>query len=216
MELIRVDTKHAYKILREKITSLELKPGQALDIGRLANQLDIAQASVKEALRLLAHDHLVEAPPRGLYVTELHLDDLKKISGIRLRLETYSAQEAAQHRTPDDLVILTSLCEKKAEDTGELFELDHKFHQAIAQAAHNKYLANTLEHFYGLSKRLWYLALPYLDFLPTAVESHIKLVEAIEEKEGETAGEIMHTHISDFYQKIKRIITERDLMGSAR
>jgi len=214
MELIRVDTKHTYKILREKITSLELKPGQALDIGRLANQLDIAQASVKEALRLLAHDHLVEAPPRGLYVAELHLDDLKTISGIRLRLETYSAQEAAQNRTPDDLVILTSLCEKKAENTGELFELDHKFHQAIAQAAHNKYLANTLEHFYGLSKRLWYLALPYLDFLPTAVESHIKLVEAIEEKEGETAGEIMHTHISDFYQKIKKIITERDLMGS--
>lgn len=216
MELIRVDTKQAYKILREKITSLELEPGQPLDIGQLANELDMAQSSIKEALRLLAHDHLVEAPPRGLYVSEIHLEDLGKISGIRLQLETYSAQQAAQHRTQDDLVILTSLCEEKAEDTRKLFELDHKFHQAIAQAAHNKYLANTLEHFYGLSKRLWYLALPYLDFLPTAVESHIKLVEAIEKKEGETAGELMHTHIHDFYQKIKRIITERDLMGTAR
>lgn len=211
MELIRVDTKQAYKILREKITSLELEPGQPLDIGQLAVELDMAQSSIKEALRLLAHDHLVEAPPRGLYVSKIHLEDLGKISGIRLQLETYSAQQAAQRRTPDDLVILTALCEEKAEDTRELFELDHKFHQAIAQAAHNKYLANTLEHFYGLSKRLWYLALPYLDFLPTAVESHIKLVEAIERQDEKESGQIMHSHISEFYQKIKRIITEKEL-----
>lgn len=211
MELIRVDTKRAYQIIREKITSLALKPGESLDIGKLAEELDMASASVKEALRLLAHDHLVEAPPRGLYVAELQPSDLDKISGIRLQLETYAAQQAAQHRSEDDLVILTTLCKEKAEDTRELFELDHKFHQAIAAAAHNKYLSNTLEHFYGLSKRLWYLALPYLDFLPPAVEEHVELVDAIEEGNEEAAGKIMHTHISEFYQKIARIIEEKDL-----
>lgn len=212
MELIRVDTKHAYEILREKITSLEIKPGQALDISHWAAELDISSTSVKEALRLLAHDHLVEAPPRGLFVADLEMADLEKISGIRLQLETYSAQQAARNRTEDDLVILRALCEEEAENTRELFELDHRFHQAIARAAHNQYLANTLEHFYGLSKRLWYVALPYLDFLPRAVESHVQLVRAIDAQDGDEAGKLMHTHISEFYKKIKEIITEKGLV----
>lgn len=214
MELIRVDTRHAYEILREKITSLEIKPGQALDISHWAAELDVSSTSVKEALRLLAHDHLVEAPPRGLFVADLDMADLEKISGVRLQLETYSAQQAARGRTEDDLVILRALCEEEAEDTRDLFELDHRFHQAIARAAHNQYLSNTLEHFYGLSKRLWYLALPHLDFLPRAVDSHIQLVQAIEDQDGEEAGRIMHAHIKNFYNKITEIITEKDLFDS--
>lgn len=212
MELVRVDSKQAYEIIREKITSLELAPGEALDIGALAKELDFSRTSIKEALRLLVHDHLVEATPRELYVSELNLSDLEKISGVRLRLESYSAQQAARNRTEDDLIVLSALCKEEAQDTRELFELDHRFHQAIAKAAHNPYLANTLEHFYGLSKRLWYLALPHLDFLPTAVQSHIELVEEIDAQQEEKAGSIMYTHISDFYEKIDRIIREKNLV----
>jgi len=211
MPLIRVDTEQAYQILWEKITSLELEPGQPLEIPALAEELAMSQAAVKGALRILVHEHLVDAPPRGLYVADLHFSDLEKISTIRLKLETLSAQQAAQQATADDLVILESLCEEEADDLREHFKLDQKFHQAIAQAAHNQYLAETLKHFYGLSKRLWFLALPYLDFLPRAVQSHIELVQAIKDQNGGRAGEIMSTHIEEFYQKITRIISEKEL-----
>lgn len=209
--LNRVDTEKAYQILWEKITSLEIPPGAALDIQALSEDLDMSPTAVKEALRILIHEHLVEAPPRGLQVTDLHFSDLEKISTIRLNLETLSAQQAARNATPDDLVILRALCEQEAGDNRELFELDQQFHQAIAQGAHNQYLAATLDHFYGLSKRLWFLALPHLDFLPSAVQSHINLVDAIEEGDEPLAMEIMSTHIEDFYQKITDIITEKNL-----
>lgn len=212
MKLQRVDTEQAYQILWEKITSLELAPGEPLDIGELSSELDLAQASIKEALRILIHEHLVDAPPRKLFVTELHFSDLEKISTIRLNLETLAAQQAARHATPDDLIILESLGKEETGDTRELFELDQKFHRAIAQAAHNQYLADTLKHFYGLSKRLWFLALPYLDFLPSAVKSHVHLVDAIEAQNEPLAMDIMRTHIEEFYQKIAGIIQEQRLL----
>ena len=212
MKMNKVDTEKAYQLLWERITSLELEPGEILDIAALANELGFSQVSIREALRLLIHDHLVEAPPRGLYVAGLKFSDLEKISTVRLSLETLASQQAARHATKDDLVILQTLCEEVAQDTLELFTLDQRFHLAIAKAAHNNYLAETLQQLYGLSKRLWFLALPYLDFLPSAVKSHIKLVEAIRDKNESLAMEIMGNHIEEFYLKIKDIIQEKELI----
>lgn len=209
----KVDTEKAYQLLWDSITSLELHPGEILDIASLAEDLGFSQNSIREALQLLIHDHLVEAPPRGLYVAGLKFHDLEKISTIRLNLETLAAQQAARHATKDDLVILQNLCEEVAQDTRELFTLDQRFHQAIAKAAHNNYLEDTLQRLYGLSKRLWFLALPYLDFLPSAVKSHIKLVEAIRGKNESLAMQIMGNHIEEFYLRIKEIIQEKDLIN---
>ncbi|MEA2008541.1 MAG: GntR family transcriptional regulator [Chloroflexota bacterium] len=207
MELVRVDTQRAYKLIREMIVTLKLEPGQPLDEGKLAQELDMAQISVREALRLLIHEHLVEAPPRGLYVSDINIDDLKKISDIRLNMETLSARQAAQNATEDDLIVLDALCQEQPDEAQQLLELDHKFHQAIAQAAHNKYLADVLEHFFGLSQRLWYLVLPQLDFLPGAVESHIELAEAIKARDADKAEKLMYAHIEGFYSKISKILT---------
>ncbi len=208
MELVRVDTQRAYKLIQEKIITLELEPGQLIDEGKLAQELEIAQTPIREALQLLIHDNLVEAPPRGLYVAAIDIDDLEKISAIRLHIETFAARQASQKATEDDLIVLNAHCQEDVTEIHQLLDLDHKFHQAIAQAAHNKYLADVLEHFFGLSQRLWYLILPQLDFLPGAVESHIELVEAIKAGNGDRAEELMHHHIESFYKKVIGIMSE--------
>ncbi|MEJ2263715.1 MAG: FCD domain-containing protein, partial [Anaerolineales bacterium] len=87
---------------------------------------------------------------------------------------------------------------------------DHKFHQAIARAAHNKYLAQTLDHFFGLSQRLWYLALPHLEFLPGAVEVHLDLVQAIKDGDADQAEALMSAHVRDFYAKVSEILAQKD------
>jgi len=214
MDLARVDTQRAYELIREKITTLELKPGSSIDESKLAKEIDTGLTPVREALKLLIHEHLVEAPPRGLYVTEVKIDELQKISNIRLLLEPYTARQAAKHATADDLIILEALCQEQAEvprdEPRQLFEVDHKFHHALAQAADNKYLAQILEQFYGLSQRLWFMALPHLGFLPDAVETHLEMVEAIKTGNGDRAAEIMREHIQDFYDKVFKILKEMD------
>ncbi|MGD8737539.1 MAG: FCD domain-containing protein, partial [Anaerolineae bacterium] len=71
---------------------------------------------------------------------------------------------------------------------------------------HNKYLADSLERLFGLSQRLWYLALPQLGFLPSAVETHLDLVQAIEEGDQDKAERIMREHVGEFYAQVREIL----------
>jgi DNA-binding GntR family transcriptional regulator len=210
MELIRVDTQQAYEQIRARIITLALAPGAAINPQALAGELEMGLAAVEEALKLLVHDDLVVATPRhGLYVADVTLADLEQISETRLALEPLCARLAAERATADDLAVLEALCAaQKMTDTPALFDLDHKFHQAIAQAAHNKYLARTLEHFFGLSQRLWYLALPHLDFLATAVDEHLNLSAAIRDGDADRAAQIMHDHVQDFYDKVRQVLSD--------
>jgi DNA-binding GntR family transcriptional regulator len=166
---------------------------------------------IREALKLLVHDNLVEISPRGgIFVSTVDLADLQQISELRRLLESFCAQQAALRATPDDLAILEALRQEQAaippDDSQRWFELDHKFHQAIARAAHNKYLAQTLERFFGLSQRLWYLALPHLGFLPASVEVHLDLVEAIKNRDAERAEGLMSAHVQDFYDRVHQVL----------
>lgn len=219
MELERVDTKRAYELIRERITTLELAPGSPINEQRLADDLDMGLVPVREALKLLAHENLVVITPRhGLYVADVNAPDLEQISEMRLALESLSARLAAQRATPDDVAVLEALRQEQARASAEasstglpdagrrLFDVDHKFHQAIAKAAHNKYLADSLERLFGLSQRLWSLALPHLGFLPSAVEQHLDLVEAIRAGDADRAEEIMRGHVQDFYDQVREIL----------
>jgi DNA-binding GntR family transcriptional regulator len=214
MELERVDTKRAYEQIREWITTLELAPGSPVNEQKLAKELGMGLAPVREALKLLAHENLVVITPRhGLYVADVNIPDLEQLSEMRLTLEGLSARLAAQRATPDDLVVLEALRQEQAntppEEPRRLFDVDHKFHQAVAQAAHNKYLADSLERLFGLSQRLWYLALPRLGFLSSAVEKHLELVEAIEAGDGDRAEEIMREHVAEFYEQVRQVLQVR-------
>ena len=211
MELIRVDTQKAYQRLHRLIATLQLAPGSPIDEGRLAQELDMGLTPIREALKLLVHDNLVEVSPHGgIFVSAVDLSDLRQISELRRLLESFCAQQAALRATPDDLAILEALRQEQAaippDDSQRWFDLDHKFHQAIARAAHNKYLAQTLERFFGLSQRLWYLALPHLGFLPASVEVHLDLVDAIKNRDAGRAEALMSAHVKDFYDRVHQIL----------
>ena len=211
MELVQVDTQRAYEKIREKIINLELAPGSLINEQHLAEDLNLGAASTREALKLLAHDALVSITPRhGLYIADISLPDLEQLSEMRLSLESLCARLAARRADSDDLMVFEALRQEQTsippEDSRSLLAIDHKFHQALVQAAKNKYLARTLEHYFGLSQRLWYMALPRLDFLPTAVAEHLDIVAAIKDRDAEKAGQIMHDHVQEFYDRVKEVL----------
>lgn len=213
MELERIDTKRTYDLIRKRITTLQLAPGAVINEQELAATLGMGLVPVREALKLLVHDGLVLITPRhGILVSDLSVPDLEQLSEMRLALEGLSARLAAQRATPDDIVVLEALREEQAQtppgDSHRQFEVDHKFHEAVAQAAHNKYLAESLERLFGLSQRLWYLVLPRLGFLPTAVEKHVTLVEAIQARDAGRAEAIMREHVAAFYTQVRQILEE--------
>jgi len=219
MELERNDTKLAYERIRERITTLELAPGSVIDDGQLADDLGMGTVPVREALKLLAHENLVIITPRhGLYVADVNIPDLERLSEVRLALEGLCARLAAERAMVDDITVLEALRQEQAstpaDDLRRLIDVDRKFHQAIARAAQNRYLADSLERLFGLAQRLWYLALPQLGFLPSAVERHLELVEAIKARDGGRAEQIMRSHVQDFYDQVRQVLAERRGMDS--
>lgn len=211
MDLIEVDTQKAYQIIKEKITTLEIEPGSAIDESELSASIGFGSTPVREALKLLYHDQLVVVSQQGgIYVAGLNPNDLKMLSEVRVRLEGQAAGLAAARATEDHLLVMDALVQEqgkiKADDKASYFDLDHKLHQAIAKASGNHYLAHSLEKYFNLSQRLWYLALPKLDFLSAAVEEHTQIIESIRAKDSQQADIRMSNHVQSFYQKVQNLI----------
>lgn len=213
MDLNRVDAEQAYRRIREMIISLTLEPGEPIDPAVLASKLRTSRESVHEALKLLAHEGLVALPDEGIFVGEVDVPDLRQLSELRILLEGFAARLAAERISADELMVLEALRKEQAElapeDAERMFAVDHRFHQAIARAAANDYLAEALERFYGLSLRLWHLALPKPRVLAQAVEEHLELLAAVRSGDGERAERLMQEHVRAFYDRVLEVLEGR-------
>jgi DNA-binding GntR family transcriptional regulator len=211
MDLTEVDTRHAYEYVREKIITLALAPGTLLNEQALAEASASGVGPVREALQWLAYEGLVVITPRhGLYVAEINRADLEQLGEIRLTLEPLCARLAAQRCDQDDWAVLVALRQQQLaadpSNSERMLDFDHKFHQALVRAARNKYLARSLDHLLGLSRRLWHVALPQLDFLSDAVAEHLSIMEAIRAKDADRAEAIMGAHVKAFHDRVRRLL----------
>jgi DNA-binding GntR family transcriptional regulator len=196
----------AYLAIRDLIVSLELAPGAVIDERALMQRLGIGRTPVREALRRLAQEQLVEVfPRRGMFVTNVDVRDLARISEVREALEPEAARLAAERATEAERDELTDLCNEIGTG-GDLMDLDERVHRAIYRAAHNDLMETTLGQYYVLALRIWMIALDRAHELEEAVEAHRDLLLAIALGNGERAAKIMRAHVQDFEQAMHRVL----------
>jgi DNA-binding GntR family transcriptional regulator len=200
----------AYSAIRELIVSLELAPGAVIDERELMERLEIGRTPVREALRRLAHERLVEVyPRRGMFVTGVDVRELARLSEVRAVLEPEAARLAATRATDDDRARIAALLDELAagsSDDRELMALDERIHRTIYRAAHNDLLEATLEQYYVLALRIWVIALDRQHELEGAVQEHRTLLEAIRDGNAARAGETMSSHVQNFEQAMHRVL----------
>jgi DNA-binding GntR family transcriptional regulator len=201
----------AYHEIRGLIVSLELAPGALIDERELIERLEIGRTPVREALRRLAHERLVEVyPRRGMFVTGVDVRELARLSEVRELLEPEAARLAAERATDTDRehlsLLLTELNAGLDAGGSELMDLDERIHRAVYRAAHNDLLEATLEQYYALALRIWSMALDRAHELEEAVEAHRALLEAIRAGDGERAADTMRAHVQDFEQAMHRVL----------
>ena len=101
----------AYYAIRELIVTLELPPGAVVREPELTERLGIGRTPVREALRRLAQERLVEVfPRRGMFVTKVDVRDLARLCEVRVALEPEAARLAAERATQADLAELRGRC----------------------------------------------------------------------------------------------------------
>jgi len=198
----------AYHAIRSLIVSLELAPGAVIDERHLVERLGIGRTPVREALRRLAQERLVEVyPRRGMFVTGVDVRELARLSEVRAVLEPEAARLAAERATEADREALGALEAELDTAGGErLMDLDERIHRAVYRAAHNDLLEATLEQYYVLALRIWSIALDRAPELEEAVEAHRTLLEAIQAGDGERAAETMSAHVQNFEQAMHRVL----------
>lgn len=201
----------AYHAIRDMIVSLELPPGAVLHEAALMEQLGMGRTPIREAVRMLVHANLVEVyPRRGVFVTRVDIRDLASLSEVREVLEGHAARLAAERATEDDqheLAALIDECRRKSDlDRRGLIDLDQRIHRCVYRCTHNGFLEATLDEYYVLALRIWFLALDRVERLDEAVREHRELLEAIRDRDGERAESAMRRHVQGFEQAIRRVL----------
>jgi DNA-binding GntR family transcriptional regulator len=196
----------AYLAIRGLIVSLELPPGAVIDERQLMQRLGLGRTPVREALRRLAQEQLVEVfPRRGMFVTNVDVRDLARISEVRLALEPEAARLAAERATEDERDALAELGDR-IKRGADLMGLDEQIHRAVYAASHNDLLEKTLGEYYVLALRIWTIALDRAEDLEDAVEAHRDLIQAIVVGNGDRAADIMRAHVEDFEQAMRKVL----------
>jgi DNA-binding GntR family transcriptional regulator len=194
----------AYAGIRQRIVSLALPPGSAVNEAALAAELGVGLAPVRSALRRLAWENFVVIlPRRGTLVTELDTADLQEIFELRVELEGLAAGLAAVRAGSEERESLSALVERTrgalaSGDHQALFELDRELHAAIAETAGNTLLAAQLEWLYGHVLRLWSVALDQVGALGASVAEHEAVVDSIVRGDGVEAHARMQEHVRRF------------------
>ena len=196
----------AYLSIRDLIVSLELAPGALIDERRLVETLGIGRTPVREALRRLAQEQLVEVfPRRGMFVTGVDVRDLARISEVRAALEPAAARLAAERATDEERDKLADLSDQ-IKSGADFMGLDERIHRAVYAAAHNHLLEKTLGEYYVLALRIWMIALGRAQDLEDAVEAHRDLVQAIVVGNGDRAADVMRAHVENFEQAMGKVL----------
>ncbi len=200
----------AYVAIRRLIVTLELGPGSVINERELVEQLGIGRTPVREALRRLAQEGLVEVyPRRGMFVTDVDVRKLALVSEVRAALEPEAARLAAERATDAERAELQELLDEldaAGVDDHALMALDERIHRAVYRCARNDLLATTLEQYYVLALRIWTIALDRQHELNDAVQGHRALLEAIHDGDGERAAATMRAHVEDFEQAMRRVL----------
>ena len=209
----RSQSEAAYLSIRDRILTLAMPPGSLVHEARLQEELSIGRTPIREALQRLAHEKLVRSVPnRGTFVTDVNITDLARITEVRVVLEGHAARLAAERCTAADRAdirrLLDELQTERVNDQRELMRLDQEIHRRIYRCARNAFLESTLERYFNLSLRLWFLVLDHGVRLREAVAEHTSMLEAVLAGEGDRAEEAMRRHVAGFESEIRKVLME--------
>ena len=200
----------AYAQIRSLIISCELRPGSVISESDLMAQLDMGRTPIREALRNLANEKLIEVyPRRGMFVAGVDVKDLAQISEVREQLEIQAAGLAAERATEHDRAVIAQLIKEIDSIKGEpkmekLINLDQRIHHQIYAATHNEFLVSTLDQYYAHALRIWFMALDRVSELEDAIIEHRALLQSILEGDKKASESAMREHIEGFETTIRK------------
>jgi DNA-binding GntR family transcriptional regulator len=189
-----------YRSIKGLIRDGGFPPGQRLKEAELADRLGVSRTPVREALsRLMADGLLTLHPMRGFAVAELDRQQVLELYALREFIEGAAARFAAQHASPHEIRSLRAMIEDSRKidgrDASAHASMNKRFHAAIGEASHNRYLKEALARLadsLDLIRKTTFL----IEGRTGDVErQHLTILDAIEARDADGAEAAARDHI---------------------
>ena len=201
-----------FQTLRQAILRGELEPGERLMEIQLANKLGVSRTPIREALRKLELEGLVNMVPRkGAEVADITEKSLRDVLEVRKALEELSVQLACEKITEEEIEELKRVAERfkdtlNDQDVTKIAEADVAFHDVIYTATDNQKLILLLNN---LREQMYRYRVEYLkkeEAYPQLIAEHEELIDNISKRNKEEATRIMCEHIDNQVATVINVI----------
>lgn len=207
-------SKNVYARLRAEILSGKLPPGASLVEATIASRYRVSRTPIREALRRLEQDELVEQRDRGLAVRARSPEEILEIYSVRVVLEELVARSAAENRNELDLA---NLVERHARmvsvdrtHSDLMAATNQQFHEALWASSHNRVLVDLLARLNSYLARYPATTLSSPGRWENVLEDYRLLIDAIVNRDAEKASVISHDHMSAARDIRLRMLTSRE------
>lgn len=199
----------AYGIIRNAITSNELKPGEIMVEEALAEQLAISRTPIRAALKRLQFEGILRAGEgKNLVVADVTKQDVSQVGVVRQDLEVLAVSLLKGQLTSERLAHLRDLearhwaAARGVEGYMEYLDLDYEFHVTLARYTGNEFLAEMVEKVNFVTRRFLTLSGTLEKYSVTAINEHAEILKALEEGNLEEACRAMRAHIQGAYARM--------------
>lgn len=209
----------AYTAIRDAIGRGRIRPGDWLRQGTLAEELNVSQVTVREALsRLVAEGLAVHVPYRGVQVVLLPVEELEDVYDLRALLEGFALKLAAKRISDEDLARMRALLPETVvgAEPGTIdraWKSNWEFHMIAIRASGRRHLERFLEQLMRLTN-------PYaplrerteqerMEVATGELEAHTRIVEALEAHDGELAQTLITDHLQTALSTLKACLEDK-------
>lgn len=212
-----------FSVLKERIVRWEYAPGHRFTEEGLCEEFGVSRSPVREALRMLVENRLVEKEPhKGYSVKQLDMQEIHELYDVRTALETFVVERLTQSEYPQkDWKELyrtwQNLRKASMTNSSDFPELDEEFHERLASWTGNKTL---LQQVQSIDERLHFIRMTDItstERLRATCEQHLRILDCIREKNIECAREALQLNIEDGRKNVEHAIKEalaRAYLGS--
>ena len=187
--------------LKNSILAGEFEDGAELREISLSKKLGVSRTPVREALRQLEQEGLVEIfPNRGAHVKGITAKDVEDIFRIRARLEGLCAEMAVSFITQaqldklEEIILLSKFYEEK-KDMEHLLNMDSQFHEILFESCGSKMLEHQLKDYHQYVQKARLRSLKRQERAKKSTQEHEEILEAIKAKDAKKADELATKHI---------------------
>jgi len=193
--------------LEKEILSGVFERGEILTEIKLSERLGVSRTPIREALRRLEQERLIESTSKGVKVIGIQLPDIADICEIRMRLEGLSARWVAERATEEELRELRDAVElqefyTQKGDSESLKNTDSRFHQILYALCGSPILRDTLEPLHRKLLKYRKASLSFPERAAQSLQEHQDILSAIEARNGAEAERLTILHIKNARESI--------------